>query len=321
MKTKKIAIILAAALGATALASCTDSDKRLKFNDYWKENCLTPAPVNETLTYEVTFDKNDYAVKGLGYSVEYGVGEYVATLKDSGNGYSYTTSLTIDVTYVYGTESATFTDSVKSEVLLENAGKSLRAISSKKTVVSHSPASRADGSLKSCYTHFDFDLVTTYKDDDTASAQLTYRETEDAKALTEAPVSFNYGKGDYSYMDNELLLLALRAIDADTASGTVKTYNPAVKASQKVKISYSEKDSYIDKRTVIENSVETTKDVAYRVAEMVISEENPGGTQVAWIAKTTNPERNEHRNVLLRLETPISYSVGSLIYELKSIQR
>ena len=43
----------------------------------------------------------------------------------------------------------------------------------------------------------------------------------------------------------------------------------------------------------------------------------PGTSQTVWVAKTTDAQKNSHRNAILRIETPLYYSMGSLVYELK----
>ena len=67
-----------------------------------------------------------------------------------------------------------------------------------------------------------------------------------------------------------------------------------------------------------EEKVKST--ITYRPVSMVLDEKNPGATQTAWIAKKpeTSSNSNVNRNVLLRLETPLSYGLGSLVYTLNS---
>ena len=58
--------------------------------------------------------------------------------------------------------------------------------------------------------------------------------------------------------------------------------------------------------------------ITYRPVSIVLDEKNPGGTQTAWIAKTNDTTNNKYRNVMLRLDTPLSYSLGTLQYTLIS---
>ena len=60
------------------------------------------------------------------------------------------------------------------------------------------------------------------------------------------------------------------------------------------------------------------KAINYVPFSVSISSDNPGATQTVWIAKTEDPLKNTYRNVILRLETPIAYGAGSLVYELTS---
>ena len=63
------------------------------------------------------------------------------------------------------------------------------------------------------------------------------------------------------------------------------------------------------------------KTIDYRSVTMKLSSSNPGATQTAYIATYDNAEMNTHRNVMLKLETPLAYNLGTLVYSLKSINR
>ncbi len=315
MNVKKLTLALAALLSVTTLAACTDSDKKIAFNNYWELDATTSGNVNETLVYDVTFEKGT-GLDGLAYALSYGKGSYTTTLKaiENSKQYIYTTELNIPVTYTFGeSERATFTDTVKSEVVFYNAANLLRPVSSEKTIVSHTPVSTiaSPTKLSECYTAYDYTVSTAYKADNKADATITYRKTEDIEAATE-PYSFTYGKGDYSYLDNEQLLLSLRAVPNDTTSGSVKSFDVANDSMRKVKFSFGEETG---KKFEVFG-----KDINYREASLQYSSATPGATQTAKIAALTSAQSNTYRNVILELTTPLSYSLGSLVYDLKSYQ-
>ncbi len=320
MKVKKLALCLAALLGATTLAACTDDDKRITFNNYWQYDALSGgATVNETLTYAVTFEEGA-GIDSLGYELSYGEGEYVATLKNGADPtlYTYETTLTIPVTFGFDGKSETFTDKITTTLSFMDAGNALRPISSKKTVVSHTPASSKPSSLEGSYGAYDYVIETTYNSTEGKGYSVITNNTREDKPSQTTP-KFNYTSGDYSYLDNEQILLALRAVSSTTTSGTVKVYNPFLENTQRVKFSFQEKTGG-DFTHTLNGAALTNKSISYRPVTLVLDEKNPGATQTAWIATADSPDKNTNRNVMLYLETPLSYSIGTLKYTLRSVQ-
>ena len=146
MKLRKIALALAATLALSTLAACTETDQKLIFNDYWEQNSLvSSSSINEILEYKVTHDRESApGLDSIGYTLTYGEGTYVTTLKTHTQGYIYTTSLSMPVTFQYGDDEAeTVTDTVTTEVIFQRSKDGLRPISSTKNVVSHTPQSGA----------------------------------------------------------------------------------------------------------------------------------------------------------------------------------
>ncbi len=315
MKAKKLVLAVAAVVGATSLVACTDNDKHVAFNEYWKYDWSSSGEVDETLTYAITFEKG-VGMDGVGYTLSYSDGKYTTHLKSTNQGYEYKTSLSLNAVYKYGNEEAvTLPDKVETTVVFSN--KTWLPLSSTKTVVSHSPVNGEVAKTSDCYVAYNYTVETLYTDGK-AHTTVAYNETEDHKAVTNEH-DFEYGKGKYSYLDNEQLLLALRGVPADTASGSVKVHNPFLEATQKIKFSFTENDP--TKLTYTLNGTPSTTDFSYREVSVTISDKNPGATQTAWIAATaSDTTKNVNRNVMLRLETPLSYSLGTLIYTLTSIQ-
>ena len=118
-----------------------------------------------------------------------------------------------------------------------------------------------------------------------------------------------------SYIDNEQLLVALRAFDASTTSGNVNVFSPFVKGTQKIGISFGSEEEASAQLTISENGGEAaTKTFKYRKATLEIKATNAGQKQTAWVAL-------DNRHVILRLETPYSFNHGKLVYTLKTIDR
>ena len=317
MKVKKIVLVLAALTAFSSLAACTDTNSKILFNDYWEKNSMAHGAVNETLTYKVTHEKGA-GLDTIGYTLTYGEGTYVTTLKSQGDGYVYTTSLTMPVTYQYGTDEAkTVIDSVTSQVVFARSNSGLRPLSSQKHVVSHTPSSTAGNSSATCYSFYDFSIITSYPLEGEATTNVTYSKAEDDPVVQD--FTFDFSDEDYSCLDNEQVLLALRAISSSTTTGSFMTYSPFVDKMQKIDFTFQTEASAEFSFKLNGESAKTN--IAYRPVSIVLDEVNPGATQTAWIASTTNAQNNTHRNVMLKLITPLSYSLGNLVYELTSITR
>ena len=121
----------------------------------------------------------------------------------------------------------------------------------------------------------------------------------------------------YTYLDNEQLLFALRGISQSTATASVSVYAPFSGVVQNVNLTYSP----LQKETEFEfqkGDTQIKQVINYYPVSMKINANLSGATQTAWIAETTSTHSNTFRNVMLQLETPLSYNLGSLIYKLKS---
>ncbi len=318
MKAKALVLAVAAILSVSTLAACSDSDQKITFNDSWQYNTLAVENVDETCTYKVTYEKG--SGMGMNYTVSYEEGSYVTALKSSSDRYTYTTSLSIPVTYTLGEETETFHDVVTTEtVFLRASGGLLRPVSSKKTMESHTPNNASAAKLDGCYAHFKYTVTTTYEETGKGSASVVYEETNASKAHTKT-TEFSYGGGKYSWVDNEQLLLALRAVPTANTSGKLSVYNPSAGKAQSVAFSFETKTAKEFTHTVNGNPL-AIANISYRPVTIKLSERNPGATQTAWIASKGEDTKNANRNVLLRLETPLSYNLGTLIYTLTSIQQ
>ncbi len=315
MKARKIAIALVAVLGLTSLAACGGVSKKTNFTEYWKKNPNVAAEaVHECLEYDVAFEKG-VGADTTGYTLSYANGKYIAELNSTSQGYEYTTLLTIDVTYQYGSEAAaTFTDVVATKVVFSGAG--LRPISSEKAVLSHSPVSGTVTTTQDCYTTYDYTVTTLYEEDGNGSAKVVNNPTSESPE--EESSSFTYGQDDYSYLDNEQLFLGLRAMAPAATSGTLECYNPFLKSMQRVKYAMESKTGKT--LSFMENGEEVSKDISYRPATLTLDSKNPGATLTAHVAATADDAtKNVNRNMILYMESPLSYSLGKLIYTLKSV--
>lgn len=329
---KKIVSLTAMLLSAALLSACTNTSQKVVFSDYWTADANVPAyadSVTESLEYDVSYE----ASSGLGaYTLHYANGKYVTDLTTEKytdeNGeryiYVYETNLTIDVTYQLGSETKEFKDKVYSLVKFEKAANSLRPISSHKEIVCASPNNTSGAkTLSDCYTEYDCVVDTTYNAalDNGNSKIEYYKTTEEGRELNgNSDHSFEIDTSKINYLDNEQLLFALRGINpSSSTSPSFLVYAPFVNKVQEIKTSFSTKTG--EEFSFTKNGTAVKSTINYYPVSLSINDKNPGSTQTAWIAQKTElseSTNNVYRNVMLRLETPIAYSYGTLIYTLKS---
>ena len=310
MRNKKILSTVCLALSCAFLTACASAPKKTNFNNYWNENFLVYEPINETLVYDVTFEKDET----YGYDLSYANGKYVTTLKNSvengQNVYLYTTELSIDVTYILGEAQTTLHDSVKTETIFYPAEQGLTPLSSKKWVISSSPVAATPTKLDECYLSVNYEIITTYDENGGECVVTT-----DGKTTKH---DFDFGNEGFSYLDSTQTLLALRALPMRTSSTRVLSYNPFTRSVQKTAIVARETASAEFSFYKNGSAEKQTQTISYRPVQFQLDEKRPGFAQTAWIATTSETVPNTHRNVMLRLEQPVYRSMGTFVYQLSS---
>ena len=314
---KKIATILALTLSVVGLSACTQADEKIEFNRYWNDNAQVSENVSERLEYSVEF-KASTSSYVESYKINYTDGTYVTelTTRDDGT-YLYKTELALNVTYTCGSESVTMQDYVKTEVLFNDVTNALKPISSTKEMLSHSPTNvSAASKLEDCYHKYHYTQETTYKADNSATYKLTDHTNEDPSKATTTK-DFSTADEKYSYLDNDQLLFGLRAISPSVTSAIVLSYGAAYDAVQQIKLDFSSATGAEFEYT--KNGVAFKGDISYRPVTLALNSNNPGSTQTAWIATPSTTGMNINHNVMLRYEAPVYYSLGTLVYSLKSV--
>ena len=310
MKMKTRISLCALALTVAALSGCAGSNQKTSFSNYWNQNALVFEQIHETLVYDVTFEKGSTH----GYDLSYENGIYTTELisgadENGQNFYTYKTELSIDVTYTFEGTSKTLTDNVKTEVTFLTAENGLRPLSSKKSIVSTSPMTSIPTALENCYLPFEYKIETVYTENG-GETKVTHGESKTTQ-------SFEMDKNGYSYLDNEQVLFALRAIPTSTSSTRFSAYSPFTDSVQKIAVAFSA--SANGEFEFSKNGSAVKEKIDYRPVQIQLDEKNKGFAQTAWIATTTDVHANPHRNVMLRLETPLYQGLGVLIYQLSSV--
>lgn len=318
MKKRQLTTAICALLGSAFLLSSCSGGSSTSFSSNWCANTAINTVVegtSETLTYDVALDPD--SAGNDAYSVHYSNGTYTTSLSaEQKNGellYRYHTELNISVQYLFdGQYSEIKADKVITTVYFMSTKVGLQPVSSSKEVESRSPAVLTPTSLETCYTDYHFTVETEYQDNCTKGTCVYTDLTKEEAAETSSDFSIG---DDYSYIDNEQLLFAVRCMSL-SSSQQIQSYNASINGVQTVRISASDSES--DEFEFAINGTNSKRAIEYYPASVVISASNPGATQTAWIAKTTSATNNVNRNVMLRLQTPISYNLGTLVYTLKS---
>ncbi len=331
MKKKLITAVSAVLLSTTFLASCSTASQKLQFSPNWTQNTLgnTGAIVSEeVLTYEVSFEDGTSLNEDY-YSVTYcpnTKGSYVTTLQANpeADGYTYTSVLTIEVEFELADGTAEiFTDSVTATTVFKSTANSLQPVRSEKTVVSHTPRNANATTLEEAYLYYDYTVLTEYNADCTGGT-VTY--TDRGKTLISAEQypatktsSFEIDKEKYTYLDNEQLLFALRGLSSTVLASqrTVNIYDASTGKVQGVNIKPDSADSEKFSFSVGGTPLSSDTVIEYIPVSVSLNAENAGSPIQAWYAKTTDASNNTYRNVMLMMQTTVSYNIGSLRYDLK----
>ena len=343
---KKLFATIALILSTLALASCTASNQTLTFSPNWEKTIITEATTAsvEELTYLVEHEESSFLHKDY-YTVQYcyaegakKAGVYTTKLEYLTNStYRYTTSLTVDVTFTLTAsgQSVTKTDTVTSEAIFKKADHSLQPISSKKTVKAHSPRDLevtaleteydAEGKITQvgAYIEYDYEFAITYNDDLSGGTLLKTDNSEHGTLYlpdNQKEINFSINDDKYTYLDNEQYLFALRGISSEqlgSASKTVNMYNASLMTMETAATT----PSTAAKTTFslqLNGGERTDYEIDYIPLTIKTSNKNAVVSQTLWYAKTTDGINNQFRNVLLKMEVPMHFGLGRLIYKLQS---
>lgn len=310
---KKKLISLASVFMTAAILTACSADVSTSFAANWYAN---PAATNvlpdtrETLVYDVSMPADTRANNS--YYAEYTNGTYKTTLTDENGLYYYKTELTVDVQYFVGDEkSEKFTDTTVSEVRFKSTQYGLQPVSSAKTVNNHSPNSLSPKFAETSYKHYHYKTSITYNDECTQGL-FTYddllSETDKVEVL-EKKFSIS---SKQSYLDNEQLLFGVRGITSSAAQNISVGLTTSKKATvSTVNVSRASEENATLK-FALNGEAASDKAVAYYPYSLKISSDNPGSTRIVWVASEA-----KYRGVIYRIEDPVSFSLGTLVYTLK----
>ena len=321
MKVKKLLPVLALALAATTFAAC--GDQSVAFGQYWFHDNLT-IENNFYEHAEYAVSSKSYESSYCNYTVEY-KGTFTTTLEYNATASVYTFATKLDVTTTFtlgGQKSQPLTDTAESKVTFSGKGNTLRPIESTKKMTSHTPLSGNYTSVDECYATVEYEYTTTYADKNTVDGYCNITNSKGETNKITINDTFDFIK-DYSFIDNEQLLVAVRAFDTDTSSATLGTYSVFAENTQKVAISFTTADASENFNYHLTTADGTTNDkskaILCRTAKINLDQQNPGSTQVIKFAKAQKSDKNTDRNLILEITTPLYYGIGEIYYKLKSV--
>lgn len=302
----------------------------------------------ETVSYSVTFDSS--SASNSYYSVDYRNGSYKTNFyggyydwsadsipeayrQDTNElVYYYETELEISVQFTYGDENSGnrestewFSDSIITKAVFRSAGDNLAPVYSCQKIVSHTPANLQAGSLEETYETVEAEYECFYNYGCSQATVLSTLNGEDSEKTY-----YDLDETANSLFDNAYLYIAVRSMKLSSSlsqtinifsavSGGVSAYtlsgsDEALSADEQTKVSEE-----LEKRQLYTQSGDSTLatvavDIAYSGGNL------SGTTQTVWFAAIEDSDNNTARATMLKISTPLSYSLGTLVYTLDEIE-
>lgn len=321
---KKRTIVGAALLAPVLLfTACAGGNSNLALSANWYASSDITTNISgtkESLEYSVVFESTGTDA----YAVDYDDGVYTAELVSEnvtvGNtqepGYHLRTTLTMTGRYtVNGATGEDFTDTVVSDVWFRNVTTELQPIRSVKTVQCHTPNANAQ-STDEAYTYYEYTYTAEYDHAMTkADITIDYVQPERDDVSRSTPLS-----GTGTYLDNEQILFALRGLNM-TSAVALRTINPVTGIVTTLSATAPSSTTETMRFSVNGAGGDEDRSIAARSLSIQYSSANSGSAQqLVYAAKVTDANSNTYRNVLLRMETSVIHSLGTLRYTLTSAQ-
>lgn len=300
-------------------------------------------------SYEVTYDTT---------SATYSTAFYMKTFdwsKDTIDAYSTKESLTEDV-YVYetslsisgsykmksGGEIFEFSDVLETVCYFRPAGRNLQPVYSHQKVINTTPAALSTGSIGSTYVQVN-EVYDTYYNRSCSHAFVQKYAPESAGSdnYVESGTESISLSSDYSNFDNSQLRAAIRAftlsggssrtfyvvtpqngnIQSVTASisDPIELNSTVTEHNDLINVLASAPEDYIFFDGAVEGENATPRNIRFNAVSLSINESLKGASPTMWYTTVENGNINSTRCVLLKMSTPLSFGLGTLNYNLKSL--
>lgn len=295
----------------------------------------------EVIEYSVTHSKatainNTYSAeyKDGNYRTEFYATEYnrksqpVYSEDKTETVYCYTAEFKFSVQYKLKSTNETtewFNDSIKNISYFRAAGKNLQPVYSKQEIVSASPATLQASTIEQTYSKVNIVYENYYSYD---CSSVTTFTTENG--VDQGGKIYSLAGVKNSLFDNSSLYIAVRSMKLSTSmSAQFDLYSAAdggvytrVASGQDIPIGAEEHKNISNEMQ--KNGLFTPTDGVSVVPSVAVNINYAGGslygtTQTIWYAAVEKPDNNTARATMLKMSIPLSYSLGSLEFSLKSI--
>ena len=316
-KSLKISLISLSCASLLALSACAATPS-VSIAPNWYNNTVLTSSISQTyekLTYAVKYEKGT----NENYSVEYDDGVYTVELKNTTfndeSVYVLTSELQISGKYTMGSQTLEFTDSVQSTCYFRNAKEQLYPLKSVKTVKSTTPYAKDAQSLEQAVKTYEYVTEVVY-DPDENTAVATYTDLKDESKNSQKEYSL---QDNLTVLDNESLLFAVRGVSlAANATECAYVLNPYAAAQETVNITFKTqtKDAKYTFKNV-DNGDASAKEYTLDVNTLSINRKaTMAGKTVTAVYAAPVANNKTYRCVMLKMENPLSYQMGKLVYTL-----
>lgn len=316
------------------------------YSDLWKNNA-------EVATYKISFTAGGNST----YSVNYDGGSYTtkfymqdgydwnsADIPEAYRSadyaketvYVYETTLSLSGEYKLTSDGSTheFSDSVTTKTIFRLATGNLQPVYSHQDIKSTTPANLSAASIEQAYVEIDA-VYETYYNHDCTEATVTTAEAGKAEVTSSLSLSDNNG---FSLFENSQLGAAVRALTKATGSAyAFDVFSPQSAAKQTVQAicagAVELDDENEEQKTIIaaldaaapyifydgENGDESDLEYRYNEVTLTLAAAMAGQSNTYWYSTVENNDANAARSVLLKMVTPLSFGLGSLVYTLETL--
>ena len=342
-KLAAIALMLCALIGLSACSSRT----LVSVDPNWQTNTTTPYQNDfyERTVYDVRFEADEDATNGMIYKEFSGTYEVIVeTIKSPytqpennftvSEAYKLTSTLTVSATIAkkgseetlvsFGGDSGNPEDKIVTTVWFRPASERLQPIRTEVDLYTHTP------NANQTVTVYSYASVTAYNEGCTRaqvtvtgrSEEITEEET-DALSIGQVRSGGSYSdlQDDYSCFDNAQLYFAGRGFTFDKNTSHTVTVLDDTAGKHNVNYSCSEVVT-VDNLDFTFNGPSLPDGTEITVSNVNISlsgaGNNTGTTNSVQYIRTGNETNNTYHNLLVRIEEPLPYLMGSYVFTLRS---
>ena len=247
--------------------------------------------------------------------------------------YVYETVLHQPGAYVMGSERHEFTNEVTTVSYFRSAGNNLLPVYSSQDIKSTAPNSLSPSTIYGCYIEMDRAYETYYSRDGLTAVTEVTRGDGDVETGTSSA-----GLGtEYSLFDSSSIAVALRSM-SQTGTQVFDIYVPVNGASARFQAAWGS-SAVVDRNNQDYAPIVAAMDgaadagyilpgendegtVEYSLTPVTLSlvSDMTGPTTTYYYASVTNPDLNTTRSVLMSMEEVVSFNLGTIIYDLTSLE-